>query len=57
MGTALMPKSANFLLIYGMVLLTYSEMQRGVVEPHMAALLLHREPTVTVPGFRPAAEH
>ncbi len=31
--------------------LTYSVMQRGVVESHMAALRLHREPTVTVPYF------
>ncbi len=31
--------------------LTYSVMQRGVVESHMAALRLSREPTVTVPYF------
>lgn len=31
--------------------LTYSVMQRGVVESHMAALRLHREATVTVPYF------
>ena len=31
--------------------LTYSVMQRGVVESHLAALRLSREPTVTVPYF------
>ena len=31
--------------------LNYSVMQRGVVESHMAALRLNREPTVTVPYF------
>ena len=34
-----------------MVLLTSSVMKRGVVESHMAALLLRLEAIVTVPGF------
>ena len=51
MGTALMPKLASLLLIYGMVLLTDSVMQRGLVKCHMAARRLHREATVTAPYF------
>ena len=42
---------ADYLNGAHIVPLTYSVMQRGVVESHMAALRLHREATVTVPYF------
>ena len=42
---------ADYLNGSHIVPLTYSVMQRGVVESHMAALRLHREATVTVPYF------
>ncbi len=42
---------ADYLSGAHIVPLTYSVMQRGVVESHMAALRLSREPTVTVPYF------
>ncbi len=42
---------ADYLNGAHIVPLTYSVMQRGVVESHLAALRLHREATVTVPYF------
>ena len=42
---------ADYLNGAHIVPLTYSVMQRGVVESHMAALRLYREATVTVPYF------
>jgi len=42
---------ADYLNSAHIVPLTYGVMERGVVESHMAALRLSREPTVTVPYF------